>query len=81
MKDNFSKQSDLYAKFRPGYPPELFEFLFSLVSDNKAAWDCGTGNGQVALQLSKYFDDVYATDISARQIENAVFNISFCSSL
>ena len=73
MKDNFSKQSDLYAKFRPGYPPELFEFLFSLVSDNKAAWDCGTGNGQVALQLSKYFDDVYATDISARQIENAVF--------
>ena len=71
MKDNFSKQSDLYVKFRPGYPAELFDFLFSLVTEKKAAWDCGTGNGQVALQLSEYFDDVYATDISANQLANA----------
>ncbi len=71
MKDNFSKQADLYAKFRPGYPPELFDFLLSLVTEKKTAWDCGTGNGQVAFQLSEYFDDVYATDISADQIANA----------
>ena len=72
MKDNFSKQANLYAKFRPGYPAELFDFLFSLVTEKKAAWDCGTGSGQVALQLSEYFDDVYATDTSASQIANAV---------
>ncbi|MEO8569070.1 MAG: class I SAM-dependent methyltransferase [Ginsengibacter sp.] len=72
MKDNFSKQADLYAKFRPGYPSELYDFLFSLITEKKAAWDCGTGNGQVAVQLSEYFDDVYATDISASQIANAV---------
>ena len=72
MKDNFSKQAHLYAKFRPGYPVELYDFLFSLVTEKRAAWDCGTGNGQVALQLSEYFDDVYATDISSSQIANAV---------
>ncbi len=72
MKDNFSKQSDLYAKYRPGYPAELFNFLYSMVTEKKAAWDCGTGNGQVASKLSAYFEEVYATDISENQIANAV---------
>lgn len=35
------------------------------------AWDCGTGNGQAALELSNYFDRVFATDISEQQINNA----------
>ncbi len=72
MKDNFSKQSDLYSKFRPGYPKQLFNFLIPLVPEKKIAWDCGTGNGQVAVKLSQYFKEVYATDISASQINNAV---------
>lgn len=72
MKDNFSKQSGLYARFRPGYPKQLFNFLLALVPDKKIAWDCGTGNGQVAVKLSKYFNEVYATDLSAVQIDNAV---------
>ncbi len=71
MKDNFSKQSDLYSKFRPGYPKQLFEFLLPLLPVKKLAWDCGTGNGQLAVTLSKHFDEVYATDISAAQITNA----------
>lgn len=71
MKDNFSKQSDLYSRFRPGYPKQLFDFLIPLVPDKKYAWDCATGNGQVAVQLSKYFKEVYATDLSAAQINNA----------
>ena len=71
MKDNFSKQSDLYSRFRPGYPKKLFDFLLPLVPDKKNAWDCGTGNGQVAVSLSRYFDKVYATDLSAAQINNA----------
>jgi ubiquinone/menaquinone biosynthesis C-methylase UbiE len=71
MKDNFSKQSSLYAQFRPGYPNELFQFLMPLVPVKNAAWDCGTGNGQVAVKLSEYFDQVYATDLSESQIAHA----------
>ena len=74
MKDNFSSQSDIYSKFRPSYPGVLFEFLRSFVPDTKNAWDCGTGNGQVAKELANFFDTVYATDISRKQIENAAPN-------
>jgi ubiquinone/menaquinone biosynthesis C-methylase UbiE len=35
------------------------------------AWDCGTGNGQVAKVLAKHFDNVFATDISAAQLDQA----------
>ena len=72
MKDNFSTQSDKYAKYRPSYPGSLFKYLLTLVPDNTHAWDCGTGNGQVAEQLAVYFDRVSATDISQQQIDNAV---------
>lgn len=71
MKDNFSTQSGLYSKFRPGYPQKLFDFLLPLVPEKNVAWDCGTGNGQVALKLSRYFKEVFATDLSAAQISNA----------
>jgi SAM-dependent methyltransferase len=71
MKDNFSIQSDKYAKFRPGYPDEFFTYLNDLVPHKRIAWDCGTGNGQVAVELAKTFDRVLATDISASQIANA----------
>lgn len=36
------------------------------------AWDCGTGNGQVAGVLAGHFAQVYATDISQQQLEEAV---------
>lgn len=72
MKDNFSKQSKLYSQFRPGYPKELYDFLLPLVPEKKAAWDCGTGNGQVAGELANHFEKVFATDISENQIKNAV---------
>jgi len=71
MKDNFSTRSDKYAKYRPVYPPGLFEYLNSIVQNKQNAWDCGTGNGQVAYELGKTFDNVFATDISQSQIDNA----------
>lgn len=71
MKDNFSSNSDQYAKYRPHYPEELFAYILSLTSHQKTAWDCGTGNGQVAGQLCKSFNRVYATDISQLQIDQA----------
>ena len=72
MKDNFSSESDKYAKFRPTYPTEFFNYLNSIIKNKKNAWDCGTGNGQIANELSKTFENVYATDISKSQIENAL---------
>ena len=79
MKDNFSRQSAIYAQYRPAYPQALYEFIFSQVANKEAAWDCGTGNGQAAMELSKSFAKVFATDISQRQINNAVLrdNISY----
>jgi SAM-dependent methyltransferase len=71
MKDNFSRQAGLYAQFRPVYPPQLYQFILSLVPGRSAAWDCGTGNGQVAVVLADHFVRVEATDISARQLEQA----------
>ena len=71
MKDNFSNSSDKYAKFRPTYPQTIFEFLYPLLREKNRAWDCGTGNGQIALELSKEFDRVEATDISRSQLNHA----------
>lgn len=70
--DNFSTDSARYAQFRPDYPPELYAYLYTRVSNFHCAWDCGTGNGQVALVLVERFEQVYASDLSAQQIEQAL---------
>ncbi|MDO8971529.1 MAG: class I SAM-dependent methyltransferase, partial [Saprospiraceae bacterium] len=72
MKDNFSTQSAGYARFRPGYPAQMFDFLFQNCANFGAAWDCATGNGQIAEVLATRFQLVEATDISANQLKNAV---------
>lgn len=72
VKDNFSRVSRRYARFRPTYPPAFYDLVLSLVSGRDAAWDCGTGNGQVAAALARHFASVVATDISNEQIASAV---------
>ena len=69
--DNFSINSEGYSTFRPSAPPEIFDFLYGQVNNFDAAWDCGTGNGQVAAALAERFGKVYATDISAEQLKHA----------
>ncbi len=71
MKDNFSAIAKKYQSFRPTYPDELYEFLLELVSEKNSAWDCGTGNGQIARELARHFKKVYATDISRQQLDQA----------
>ncbi|WP_458629150.1 class I SAM-dependent methyltransferase [Winogradskyella sp. PC D3.3] len=71
MKDNFSSNSEGYAKYRPTYPNAFFAYLYALLPIKLNAWDCGTGNGQIAYQLSKVFKHVYGTDISQSQLDNA----------
>ena len=70
-KDLFSAQSKEYATSRPTYPRALFEFIVGLVEEKNLAWDCATGNGQAAVMLADYFKQVVASDISAKQLENA----------
>lgn len=72
MKDNFSTQSAEYARFRPGYPAELIDLLLSHTPARSCAWDCATGNGQIALQLAPHFQRIEATDISENQLRNAL---------
>lgn len=69
--DNFSTGSSEYATFRPESPKEIFDFLFSRLDNFSIAWDCGTGNGQVAARLAERFRVVYGTDISQAQLDLA----------
>jgi SAM-dependent methyltransferase len=71
FKDHFSGHAPDYRTFRPVYPPELFAFLASLPLPEGLVWDCGTGNGQAAIDLARHFARVYATDASAEQIHQA----------
>ncbi|AXP81918.1 Methyltransferase domain protein [Mariniflexile rhizosphaerae] len=72
MKDNFSLHSDSYKKYRPQYPSDFYSYLNSILRCKNKAWDCGTGNGQVAFELAKTFNIVHATDISQTQISHAI---------
>jgi ubiquinone/menaquinone biosynthesis C-methylase UbiE len=70
-KDLFSKQAAAYARWRPGYPSELIEYIVSFVQHREAAWDCATGNGQAAVLLAEHFEEVIATDLSNEQLKFA----------
>jgi ubiquinone/menaquinone biosynthesis C-methylase UbiE len=72
MKDLFSKQAKTYAQFRPEYTDELYDFILQHVDNQHVAWDCATGNGQAAKVLAGHFTKVYATDLSQKQLDNAV---------
>ena len=71
MLDRFSTQADLYARYRIHYPPALYDWLLPHVPGRGRAWDCATGNGQVATVLAGHFGQVEATDISAAQLARA----------
>jgi SAM-dependent methyltransferase len=71
FKDHFSGHAADYAKFRPSYPPELFDYIASISPSRGLAWDCATGNGQAAVGLAENFARVIATDASAQQIDGA----------
>jgi ubiquinone/menaquinone biosynthesis C-methylase UbiE len=67
----FSSIAREYAKFRPGYPPELFAWLAASAPRRDAAWDCGCGSGQASLALAEHFTRVHATDVAPEQIDAA----------
>ena len=70
--DNFSNGASQYATFRPGSPQGIFDYLYAHLKGFDSAWDCGTGNGQVAIKLAERFRQVYGTDISKEQLALAI---------
>jgi SAM-dependent methyltransferase len=68
FSDHFGSVAASYAKFRPSYPAELFDWLASIAPARDAAWDCACGSGQASAALAERFACVIATDASAAQI-------------
>jgi SAM-dependent methyltransferase len=71
FQDHFSGHAGDYARYRPKYPPELYQFISGICREHELAWDCATGNGQAAIGLANYFDQVIASDASSQQVQSA----------
>ena len=69
--DHFSAIAATYARFRPTYPAQLFDWIAALAPAHDSAWDCGAGSGQATLALATRFEHVVGTDASAEQIAQA----------
>lgn len=69
--DVFASVAREYASFRPGYPPEMFEWLARACASRRAVWDCGCGSGQASTALAEHFETVHATDVAPEQIAAA----------
>ena len=72
FRDHFSSAAPDYARFRPGYPPELFAWIAAESPSREWAWDAATGSGQAARGLADRFARVVATDASRAQLASAV---------
>ena len=77
--DMFSGVAGGYSRFRPDYPPILYDTFLKYVNERELAWDAATGNGQVARVLSQSFERVIASDISEKQLDCAprISNVSY----
>lgn len=71
FKDHFSGHADAYARYRPAYPPALFDWLADRAPGRGLAWDAACGNGQAAVALAGRFGRVVASDASVPQIAAA----------
>ncbi|PWJ42325.1 class I SAM-dependent methyltransferase [Sediminitomix flava] len=70
--DRFSEQAAGYLLYRPLYPNDLILDILSYVENRQCFWDCATGNGQIASELARYFNEGYGTDISEEQLKYAI---------
>ena len=71
FKDHFSGHASTYARYRPDYPQELFDYLATLTPRHELALDCATGSGQAAVGLARHYECVIATDGSVAQLKSA----------
>jgi ubiquinone/menaquinone biosynthesis C-methylase UbiE len=69
--DHFGGHASDYVRYRPTYPESWFQGLLELVPGRRLAWDCGTGNAQVARRLAGDFERILASDVSQKQLDQA----------
>lgn len=67
----FGEVAESYDRYRPDYPEDLYRYLETVGGPFDRAWDCATGTGQAAVDLTRIADSVVATDIDERQLEKA----------
>ncbi|HEV3157503.1 MAG TPA: class I SAM-dependent methyltransferase [Candidatus Baltobacteraceae bacterium] len=62
--DMFIGTAGYYAKYRPGYPPELFQEIvqFYRLDGTGVMLDLGAGTGQLSIPLARYFESIIAMD-------------------
>ena len=60
-----------YARCRPHYPDAFFAWMADQSPALTCCWDAACGNGQASIGLSRWFNRVEATDLSAQQIAAA----------
>lgn len=70
----FDAVAGQYRLFRPHYPKALYAWLASLTGQHEVCVDCGTGNGQAAIEIAPYFQRTIALDSNANQIKHAVLH-------
>ncbi|KAK9085771.1 hypothetical protein Sjap_026182 [Stephania japonica] len=68
----YDKQAEVYLSSRPKYPSEWFSMISALTPHHSLAWDVGTGNGQAAIGVAEFYEQVIATDVSESQISLSI---------
>ena len=83
FQDHFSAHAADYAYARPGYPSAMLDWLTDQCQHTDLAWDCATGNGQVAVPLTNRFQRIIASDASRQQLAHAQAHdrIQYCQCL
>lgn len=72
-RDTFKSCAWYYARYRPGYPQEFFDYLkerFQLNGTGRML-DLGCGTGELSIPLAKYFRQVIAMDPEPEMIHEA----------
>ena len=72
----FAGTAKFYAKFRAKYPAAMFNDIVSIfgLDGHGSMLDLGTGTGELAMPLAKYFDNVLGLDPDPEMIEQAKLN-------
>jgi SAM-dependent methyltransferase len=76
--ERFSDRAETYAKYRPGYPDEMLQFLETLLAPPAVVADIGSGTGILTQQLLKSGYDVWAVEPNEAMRTAAERTLSGC---